>query len=85
MQRDHLHASVFMMQSAMGRTKSRIGQFQKNYEKHKVLKHVGRPRKKNLCTLTPLSPVETLILLFRHRYFTFRSTKQAVGDAESLT
>ena len=58
MQRDHLHTSVFMMQIAMGRTKSRIGRFPKNYEKHKVLKHVGRPRKKNLCTSTPPSPVE---------------------------
>ena len=56
-----LHTPVFMMQIAMGKTKSRIGWFPKTHEKCKVLmKHVGTPRKKNLCTSTPLSPVETV-------------------------
>ena len=49
-----------MMQSAMGRTKSRIGRFPKNYEKHKVPKCVGRPKKKSICTSAPSSSVETM-------------------------
>ena len=34
MQRDPLCASVLTMQCAMGRTKTRIGRYPKNYEKH---------------------------------------------------
>ena len=41
-----LHASVFVIQCVMGRTKSWIGRFPKNYEKHIVKKRVGRPAKK---------------------------------------
>ena len=50
-----MHDSVFIMQCAMGRTKSRIGRFPKNYEKHLVQKRVGRPAKKKLRTPTDVS------------------------------
>ena len=41
----------------MGRTKSRIGRFPKNYEKHLAQKRVGIPAKK-LRTQTLPDPIE---------------------------
>ena len=61
MQRDPLCASVFTMQCAMGRTKSRIGRFPKNYEKHLVQKRVGRPAKKKLQISTPPTDSEASV------------------------
>ena len=63
MQRDPLYASVFIMQCAMGRTKSRIGRFPKNYEKQIVKKRVGRPaKKKKHQTSTPPTEVSVTAL-----------------------
>lgn len=55
-----LHASVFLMHSIIGRTDSRIGVFPKNFEKREVLKRVGRPIRKKLCTSTLSSPLKTV-------------------------
>lgn len=45
----------------MGRTKSRIGRFPKNYEKHLAQKRVGRPAKKKLQTPTLPDPTEVSV------------------------
>ena len=61
--KDTIYIQSVMVQGTMGRTKSRIGRFPKNYEKNKVVKRVGRPRKRQICTSAPTaSPVETVSL-----------------------